>query len=174
MMNELREYCRTCPLLTDDDAPRVMRAAEELKDTDEQLCPDDWVLVQSVADTLSAVRVGRQAHAFRVKASVLPVAKRETAGAGGGRYYWRVRYRAAGDDKATYTVAASTDFRGRERPGDKAAARRRAETLLAEGCVPLELVPPDFDPCAERDEYTENRAPSQPAGMTVRQRTKKH
>jgi hypothetical protein len=101
------------------------------------------------------------------KAHALPVRKAVLAGDGGGRYYWRMALENG------CVIPAVTNLE--KNKGDLAIARRMARLHIIDGVNIVELIPPDIDPqSAIFDERQRNNSSMQPAGMTVRQRAKKH
>ena len=132
------------------------------------LCPDagtgDYGAAAEIAKkAVSEYNRITQLRQSREVADSLPIRQAIPAGAGGGRYYWRI----ATESGQTYSAAKD------DSKGDKNCARRKAAELICDGVKVTELIPPDFD--TSSDEYRQlNRSKSQPDGMTVRQREKKH
>lgn len=156
------------PLLSVDDTESIGRIAEIF----EGEVPAGELAVKMAAQSLQSYRSALREIESAEIASNLPVRKSIEAGNGGGRYYWRVRIAAIGANPEETISAVKYPEKTK---GDLQCARRAAREAYCKGLTPLELIPPDYDPQAEREkEHTVNRSKFQPAGLAVHQREKKH
>jgi hypothetical protein len=144
-----------------EDEPALARIGLALIEGSDTTDFDPKVVWRSSIHALHEFR--RRSRESRALQLDLPVRRAARVGEGGTRYYWRVL-------TADGMILAAN--KGETR-GDLAGGRRKARELFIDGFIPVELIPPDIDPHAP-SEATVNNAGSQPDGLTVRQRTKKH
>lgn len=155
--------CKRNPLVTPEDEPSCELIARELCAANGNA--DYLNALQYAVEVMQGFRAYCREPAARAAADALPVRKAAPAGDGGGRYYWRV---ALANDVTVSAVKNEDKYKGTIQD-----AKRKAVELFKLGSKPVELIPPDFDPQQQPDEWTKNVSKLQPDGLTVRQRTKK-
>lgn len=161
-----REFMIEFPALEESDKPLIKLIAGRLVPIERMF--DKAALrkaVRAAAECVANFKMADRFEKARADAENLRVCPVRIAKDGEARFYWRVIL----DDRSVVRVGKDPSV------GSLALARKKATELICQGRVPVELVPPDYDPTNQAEqELQRNTAGVQPTGLTVRQREKRH
>lgn len=165
---ELKErICKlACSMLVSDKDWEILSALQR------QFSPNDatqsGLALDAAIIALSDYRCRVREHKWKDIEETIPTRQAIRPSDGGGRFYWRVLTRS---DLGLETAHQTTKDNGVG--GTKWTAARKAKELYVAGLNPVELIPPDIDPQGP-DERQRSSAKSQPDGLAVHMRTKRH